>query len=92
MRTSINRNPIGGYSRTARPRSGLVATGAVLLMLLDEGQDLVRMTRSSGWPARQIHLFASRHGYLFTANGTPYKPPAHGEQPRVQRPAVWSHT
>jgi hypothetical protein len=62
-----------------------VANDRLMLILLAEGQDLVRMTRSAGWPARRIHLFASRHGYLFAADGTPYRPPAFGEQPRRPR-------
>jgi hypothetical protein len=56
-----------------------------MLMLLAEGHNLVRMTGSAGWPARRIHVFASRHGYLFAADGTPYRPPAFGEQPQRSR-------
>jgi hypothetical protein len=59
----------------------VVASNAVMSMLLDEGHTLVWMSTNAGWPSRQIRVFASRHGYLFTADGTPFKPPAHGDYP-----------
>jgi hypothetical protein len=60
-----------------------VASNHELLMVLAEGQSLRWMSRTCGWPTRQIHIFASRNGYLFTSYGTPYRPPAHGEQRRI---------
>jgi hypothetical protein len=71
-----------------RQQGRLVATSAVVLMLLAEGQGLVRMSRAAGWPARQIRILASRNGYLFTVDGTPYKPPTQGEKPRGRRRAA----
>jgi hypothetical protein len=68
-----------------RHQRNYVANDRLMLILLAEGQDLVRMTRSAGWPARRIRLFAGRHGYLFAADGTPYRPPAFGEQPQRAR-------
>jgi hypothetical protein len=29
----------------------------------------------SAWPPRQIQLLATRHGFLFAPDGTPYQPP-----------------
>jgi hypothetical protein len=29
----------------------------------------------TAWPPRQIQLLASRHGFLFASDGTPYQPP-----------------
>jgi hypothetical protein len=72
------------------PRPNYVADDRLMLMLLAEGQNLVRMTGSAGWPARRIHVFASRHGYLFAADGTPYRPPAFGEQPQRARRSTGS--
>jgi hypothetical protein len=67
---------------STRP-TNFVASNRELLMVLAEGQSLRWMSRTCGWPTRQIRVFAGRHGYLFTSYGTPYRPPAHGEQPRV---------
>jgi hypothetical protein len=89
MRTSsMNAIPIDGCLREPRQQAGLVATSAVVLMLLAEGQGLVRMSRAAGWPARQIRVLANRNGYLFTVDGTPYKPPTQGEKPRTRRRAA----
>jgi hypothetical protein len=69
-------------TRPSHSVSNVVAAEHVVLMLLGEGQNLRWISRVSGWPARQIQLMGSRNGYLFTATGAAYKPPAFGEQPR----------
>jgi hypothetical protein len=81
---------VSGVVGAPAPRPNYVANDKLMLMLLAEGQNLVRMTGSAGWPARRIHLFASRHGYLFAADGTPYRPPALGEQPQRPRRSTGS--
>jgi hypothetical protein len=52
----------------------MVATEQRMLQLLAAGTPLESITSGHGWPSRQVHLFASRHGYLFGADGIPYLP------------------
>ena len=52
----------------------MVATEQEMLHLLAAGTQLESITSRYGWPSRQVHLFASRHGYLFGADGIPYQP------------------
>lgn len=50
-------------------------TEDLMLVLLDSGRSLTWITEASGWPGRQVRTFASRHGYLATADGRLYRPP-----------------
>ncbi|MDP9220609.1 MAG: hypothetical protein M3P23_08730 [Actinomycetota bacterium] len=51
-----------------------VANERELLALLVQGESIVRITQVAGWQSRQVHAFASRQGYLFGADGIPYRP------------------
>jgi hypothetical protein len=81
-RFTSNGSQIDGYVCREPAPAGLVATSSIVVMLLAEGSDVVHIARATGWPARQVRLLGSRHGYLFAADGTAYQPPAHAEQPR----------
>ena len=53
-----------------------VASEAQIVNCLAHGCNLTWISETTGWPVRQVHNVAGRHGYLFTADGTPYKPPS----------------
>jgi hypothetical protein len=69
------------FPRPTRARDVLreVADPEQVLDGLERGVQITALALATGWPPRQIQLLASRNGYLFTLNGTPYKPP---EKPR----------
>ncbi len=82
MRTLPAINGSAIEERVCRPPVpvGFIATRAIVLMLLTEAHDVAQIARATGWPARQVRLLASRNGYLFTPQGTPYQPPALGQR------------
>lgn len=51
------------------------ASTQYILEELSRGTSLPTIARASSWRPRQIQALASRHGYLFTVAGEPYKPP-----------------
>ena len=59
----------------------IVAEPAQVLDWLQRGVKISRIADVTAWPPRQIRLLASRYGYLFTPDGTPYQPPA-SQRPR----------
>jgi hypothetical protein len=85
---TINGSPIDGYVCRAPAPVGFIATRSIVLMLLTEAHHVVQIARATGWPTRQIQLLASRNGYLFTPQGTPYQPPALGQRFRRRHSAV----
>jgi hypothetical protein len=52
-----------------------VASEAQIVNCLAHGCNVTWISENTGWPVRQVHNVAGRHGYLFTADGTPYQPP-----------------
>jgi hypothetical protein len=42
---------------------------------ISRGVNVAKISTATAWPPRQIQLLAARHGYLLTADGTPYRPP-----------------
>jgi hypothetical protein len=51
------------------------ASQAEVLDWISRGVNVTKISTATSWPPRQIQLLASRHGYLLTADGTPYQPP-----------------
>jgi hypothetical protein len=79
---TINGSPIDGPVRGAAAPGGFAGPRSIVLMLLADGADLVQIAGATGWPARQVRLLGSRHGYLFAADGTPYQPSVQSPQSR----------
>lgn len=46
----------------------------LMFTLLSSGRSLTWITEASGWPGRQVRVFAARHGYLCAPDGTLYRP------------------
>jgi hypothetical protein len=53
----------------------IAITEDLMLTLLRSGRPMQWIAGVSGWPARQVHAFANRHGYLCAKDGTLYRPP-----------------
>jgi hypothetical protein len=47
----------------------------LMLTLLRAGRDLPWLSQVTGWPSRQVRIFASDHGYLIAKDGSTYRPP-----------------
>ena len=59
----------------------VAAEPSQVLDWIRRGVKITTIAEFTAWPPRRIQLLASRYGYLFAPDGSPYQPPV-GLRPR----------